>query len=105
MARTWLTTAARQPLGRLPRDDDVHRARAGLRVRVIHRDARVALVERVLLDAPDHPDDGQPRRIGIGIHAAAPQPLADRILARPQHLRHVVVDDHDARRLARVVLA
>ena len=57
---------------------------------------RESRVERVLLDAADDADDGHPRRV-VDVEAAEADALADRICARPELLRHVLVDDDDAR--------
>ena len=74
---------------------DVHGLGGVLRVRQIKGDARIG-IERVLLDAANHADDGQPRVRWVGrVQAAGADAFADGILARPILLGEIFVDDRD----------
>jgi hypothetical protein len=78
-----------------------HGAPCRLGVREIEDDARVG-IERLVLDASDHTDDGLPRVSGGHLHDV--DALADGVFVGPVLLREVFVDDHDARVFRDVVL-
>ena len=86
-------------------DDNAQAARRALPVCVIHGDARLDTVQRVLPDAAGDADHGHPRCIGRHVEAAGPDPFADRILPRPELLGHPLVDDHDSRGIDSVLVA
>src|ERR1700722_1782907 len=74
---------------------DVHGLGGVLRVREIKGDARIGS-ERVLLEAADHADNGQPGIRWVGrVQAAGADAFADGILARPILLGEILVDDGD----------
>src|ERR1700682_1529899 len=75
-------------------DHHVDGTRTELGLGKVEGDARVG-GERVLLNAADHADYREPRRIFF--RATVMNALAERVLIGPEFLRHVFVDDNHAR--------